>query len=40
MPPASGEVPLPDRVAEQRTHDARRLLEILQRLEQRYDVDA
>jgi len=40
VPPASGEVSLPDRVAEQRTHDERRLLEILQGLEQRHDVEA
>jgi len=33
-------VSLPHRVAEQRTHDERRLLEILQGLEQRHDVEA
>ena len=40
MSPAGGEVPLPDRVVEQRAHDERRVLQILEGLEQRDDVDA
>ena len=37
--PASGEVALPDGIVEQRADDERRVLQVLERFEQRHDVD-